>query len=1239
MQNNNFRIFVSRFAKYDFRSTNLLKNLQLILNLKTLKKLNIFTIYDLYNIDADLFNDVEYDIFARKNIDTVTYQIPKFKNYLAFEPLPLQFDKRSMATKQLLSLFQKNKTIDIKVGTFIGFNDELSSEELSKIKKYLINPIESQEKNLTIIKNQVKILHKELSIFRNFSKYNQSQLQKFLLDYNYSLHLEDALLIQDHYRKIEKRDPNLAELMLFNIYWSDHCRHTTFNTKINNIQFLLTDNQLKTEIQNTYNLFKRMHYDLKKQTSFTLMDLSLVTTKQLIKQNQLLDLEKSAEINAISIEIKIKDKEHYLIFKNETHNHPSEIEPYGGSSTCLGGAMRDIFAARGYCFGGMRLSGCGNILEDVSKTIPSKLPQIKIARDTMKGFSSYGNQVGLPTLFVNEYYHDSYKAKHLECGAVLGIVPKEWVIKKEPKIGDLIVLVGGKTGIDGIGGASGSSKSQDHKSLTQSAAEVQKGNPIIARKLQRLFNNHPQFTKLIKRCNDFGAGGASVAIGELAKGIIINLDKFKTKYLDIKPYEILFSESQERMAMVIEETDLNEFTKLINFENLDAYSVGKITNNNRLQAYYNKTKIIDIDYRFLNSNGAIRSTDIIVKDVNKNIFNNNNSYKHEINKLKNMSQKGLVENFDHTIGAVNLLNNFGGKYHLTKNDILMAKIPSPIVNESNLNVAVTTGFNVDIAEKSAYHMGYYSILETISKMICKGITLNNLKISLQEYFPTLSSEEKWSQPFLGLLGAFKVLNYFNLPVVGGKDSMSGSFNKIDVIPTLISFGINTFKDKEITINNVFKKEKAFIYMLNQKTDANNLIDLDEFKANADLYYDLINKNKIIAAMAITSKNLQFSLIEMALGNKTGFNITYKQIENAYPANLLFQTKHKINNKQFIYIGSTNLGDKFQFTNSTIKITDCLTDLETQIEKVYPTISKVNSKANYNKTYQLNNSNDNTNTLAPLNKRKCVILHPIFPGTNCEIDVIRKFNSANNKIENKVFVFLNQNEKITQTSIKELAKNIKKCDILNLSGGFSLSDEPDGSAKYLAVILKQKLIAAAIQKHLKNKKLILGVCNGFQALIQAGLLPYENLKITKNSPALINNPIGKHLSKIIKTKYLQSNSPWISNKDLSKIYNVPISHGEGCFKLDSELLNNLIKHNQVASVYVNSNGDIVDSNDINPNNSNFNVEGILSKSGLILGKMAHSERVYANLYLNCDSILNDPIFNNGIKYILGKFYSN
>ncbi len=1232
----NKRIFVKQIEEYDFKSKNLLNELQKTLSINSLKSLKIYNIYDMQNISNDLFNKIKFKIFARINMDEIFYSNNNYKKYLAIENLPLQFDNRADSAMQLIKLYDKKKDIKIKTGIFIGFNDDLLNDDLNKIKNFLINPIDNREKKLDIFDFDIDINRgQENTIINNFINYNNEQLKEFIKKNNFSLIYEDIELIQKYFKK-EKRNPNNAELMMFDIYWSDHCRHTTFNTKIKNVYFNVKDKNLENEIKNTFNLFLNMHKKYTNKTNYSLMDISLAVTRKLNKKNKLKDIEKSDEVNAISIEINLNNKKHYLVFKNETHNHPTEIEPIGGASTCLGGAIRDILAARAYCFGGIRISGCGNILDDNSKTLKGKLPQKKIAKEATIGFSSYGNQLGLPTLYVNEYYNENYKAKHLECGAVIGVVSKDWVKKLKPEENDLIMLLGGDTGIDGIGGASGSSKSHNKNSVTQLASEVQKGNPIIARKFQRLFKTNKKFIKLIKKCNDFGAGGASVAIGELADGVEIYLDKFKNKYLDIKPDEILFSESQERMAMVINPKDKDKFIEYANNENLDAYIVGKVTKDNRIKAFYKDNKIIDISRSFLNSNGYNRKTNINV-ELKESIINNNNNtnYENEIKKLKNKIKKGLVETFDSTICSNSLINTMGGKYLLTQSDSAIANIPNMTNNISDKNVIVSIGFNPEIASKSVYHMGFYSIIESISKIVSKQINIKKTKISLQEYFSKLTSEKKWSQPFIGLLGAFKVLNYFNIPVVGGKDSMSGTFENIDVIPTILSFAINIFDSNKNIITNELKKtsKKSYIYLLHNKLDENNLINLKIFKKNIKKYSKIKN---ILSATTISEKNIKFELIHMAIGNKIGININSKLLNKIYIGDIIFQTKEKLkNNKNFILLGETIKESEFIFNKKKYKINDVIDDLTKEYINIYPYNSLVNSKSSY--TF-FNDSNLEKNkkffSHKTLNKNKCVVLHPVFPGTNCEFDVINKFKNVNDKVVNEVFIFKNQNSNDIDKSINGLYKKIKECDILNLSGGFSLADEPDGSAKYITCVLSHPKIKNAIENHLKNKKLILGICNGFQALINSGLLPYGKFNISKNSPALKNNPIGKHISTILNVKYLNANSPWIKKNSLNKIFKIPISHGEGSFSISNSDAKKIFKNNQLASVYTDDKGNIIDLNAINPNNSDLNIEGIVSLDGLILGKMGHSERIKENLYKNIQPFDIDPLFENGVNYILG-----
>ncbi len=1232
------RFFVKKNSKYDVKSNNLLKKLNSELDITSLTNLKIYNIYDLFNITKDIYEQTKNLIFAYKNIDELQVSKPEYKKYIAYELLPLQFDNRANSVLELLQIYNKdNLDIKVRTGFFIGFNDNLNDIDLKKIKKYLINPIEQREKNLDKLIFDIHLENQKKQDIKNFINLSNSELKKFIEINSFALSIDQLIIIQKHYQQ-KKQNPSYNELMLFDIYWSDHCRHTTFNTIIENIQFDIKDENLKKEIKSTYEKFLVKHKKITKKKHFTLMDLSLLTTRILNKNKKLNDLEKSNEINAISIEVQINGEANYLVFKNETHNHPSELEPFSGASTCLGGAMRDIFAARAYCFAGIRLSGCGNILEKTSKTLKGKLPQSKIAYETAKGFSSYGNQVGLTTQYIDEFYHNSYNVKHLECGAVLGVVPKKWVNKLEPQVNDLIILVGAKTGIDGLGGASGSSKIQNNNSLKNSYNEVQKGDPIVARKLQRLYRTNFNFTKLIKRSNDFGAGGASVAIGEIAKGVDIFLEKFKTKYLNIRPEEILFSESQERMAMVIDPKDQNKFFQFVKNENLDCYIVGKVTNNNKIRAFYNDKLIIDVSQEFLNKGAFIAKCNVKIINDNKNIIFNEFDYFTDKNNLKNKIKKGLIEMFDSTIQTNSKLNTLGGEYLLTQSNCLISSIPSINTNKSDKNVIVTSGFNTSIAQKSAYHMGFYSVIEAISKMASKQIDYKNAKISLQEFFPKTQDETKWALPFSALLGLYKVIDYFSLPVVGGKDSMSGTYNEKDVIPTIITFLINTFDSNKKIITNELKKQNSNIFLLKNKLDKNNLFNLKTYKMNIKWF---IEQKNILASEVISEKTLQFTLMHMAIGNKVSFELLKNNYEFMV-GDIIFQSNDdwsKIKNKNVILIGKTynKSDDLIKIDNQNYPIHRVIKDLKNDYENIYPFDSYKHNNTNYTNKFHLVETK-NIQKLSSLDKNKCVILHPIFPGTNCEFDTIKKFSAFDNKkIVNDVFVFKNETKDELINSIDIFAKKISTSDIIMLNGGFSLADEPDGSAKYIACILQHEKIKSQIIQHLKNKKLILGICNGFQALINSGILPNLKYKITENSPILQSNLINKHISTIPYIKYLNVNSPWISENNVNKIFRMPISHGEGCFVSDIKDLENLIHNNQIASVYCNEIGDIISTNQINPNNSTMNIEGIISLDGLIFGKMGHSERIQNNLYQNVTNIVEDFLFENGVKYILGKNY--
>jgi len=1223
----NKRIFIDKKNEFS-RNSEILSELKNKLSLSSLTDLRKYIVYDFENLSEKEISVIIKKVLYKPITDKLLLTINQnsFKS-LAIEYLPLQYDLRSDSAKNIAALILNRDDFKIKAFESYLFNSDINEKDFLKLKNHLINPIEKREKSLNHEKAHSLDRNTNIFIHNKFTNYTLIQLKKFKDENNLSLNINDLEMIREYFHD-ENRQPNNAEIMFFETYWSDHCRHTTFETEIEKIIY-------KNKLQNNYIVKSHnlLMSEMKKlygsSNTLTLMKMAKINAKIGLKEKWLNDLELSDEVNACSIKFKTnRNNEYFLNFKNETHNHPTEIEPFGGASTCLGGAIRDILANRAYPFAGIRISGSGDIFEDYNITLDNKLPQNEISKKSALGFSSYGNQIGMPTSFVKQIYHSSYVAKHLECGAVIGIAPKENVNKKIPQPGDIIVLFGADTGIDGIGGASGSSKKHDITSYSLSA-EVQKGNPIIERKIMRLFKENSDFSRLIKKSNDFGAGGASVALGELSDGVEILLDRFKTKSKSISPYEILFSESQERMAAVIDKSNLKKFIKYCSDENLDAYMVGKITDTNRLIAKYNDKEIINIKRWFLNTNGAKQKTSIIVNKFPKTYFKKSFSLKNELNSLNNQIDKGLVEQFDSSIGKTMALSPYGGRFQLTKEETPILKIP--LVNDKtdhHYHAVIGTGFPVKIASENPFLGGYYSILESISKIVSKGIEISKIRISLQEYFPKLTSPEKWSLPFLSLLGAFQAMYDFKLAAIGGKDSMSGTYKNIDVTPTLISFG---FAHSMLTkkISNTIKKTNSHLYIMTAEKNNNGLINSKEMIEKYNYIQKIINKNRIDSIIVLDENSAAINLIKASLGNMVNFHVNYKNILRSHIGGFIIQSPDELSKLE--KIGKTGQSQTI-INNRLLSLSDYLFNSLKQMDNAFTSYNKLKFKTDELKPININRNNTVKKEYNPLNKKHCKTLIAVFPGTNCEYDLRDAFKKAGSLTE--IFIFKNIDTKKIKESVVEFANKISKCDILAIPGGFSQGDEPDGSGKFIANILCMKEVKQAINKHIENKKLIIGICNGFQALMAANLLPCNYWDAKQNS-CLTFNKINRHISTVATTKIISVNSPWLKRFKLNDIQQLPISNGEGNFWINNIDLQNLINNKQIFSIYSNKNSFGSSYDDVNFTGSTYKIEGIVSKDGLILGRMGHPERVDKDLFTN---VINNhdclEMFKAGVEYIKG-----
>ncbi len=1253
----NLRFFVEKKEGFNLEAKRMLKQFQEELKLENLKSLKLINCYDIFNApeEKEDIEKIKNMIFSEIVTDKISEELDlSNKKYFAVEYLSGQFDQRADSAIQCINIILAEKSlqnINVKTSRIIIFNDELTEDELEKIKKFYINPIETKEKDLSILEEEKVLFNTEIIEYKNFIDWSKETLNKFRDEQSLSMSYEDLYLIQDYFKK-EKRNPTETEIKVFDTYWSDHCRHTTFETKITSVKF--SDDELGKEISKEYQEYLKLKEKIEDKKDISLMNIATIAGKYLKKTGKLENLEISEENNACSIYIDV-DTENFdgtnpqkekwlLMFKNETHNHPTEIEPFGGASTCLGGAIRDPLSGRAYVYQAIRVTGSANPLEKVEDTLKGKLPQKKITQGAAAGYSSYGNQIGIATSLVSEIYHEGYKAKRMEVGAVVAAAPVENVVRLSPSPTDSIIIIGGKTGRDGCGGATGSSKVHDDNSLLLCGAEVQKGNAPEERKIQRLFRN-PEATKLIKKCNDFGAGGVSVAIGELADGVEVNLDLVPLKYEGLNGTEIAISESQERMAVIVAKENEDKFLKLVEEENLLGTCVGAVTDKNRLTLKWKNKDIVDIDRNFLNTNGAKQNIEIEFSETN--LSKENNPFKKEeknkslslqeawldnIQKLNVASLKGLGESFDCTIGSGSVLMAFGGKHQMTPTDVSVSKIP--VLNKkTNTASAISWGFNPNISEWSTYHGAVYAVAESMAKLVSVGVDYKDIRLSFQEYFEKLGQDKnKWSKPFGALLGALKVQREFEIAAIGGKDSMSGTFNNISVPPTLISFAVAPVDARNI-ISNEFKRAGNKIYLIENKIDKNNyLFDSEDLKNNFNFIIENIKNKKIVSASVIKFGGISEALSKMSFGNKIGAKINMNtnnlDLFKIRPASIILETTEELNYENLIYLGETINNFEIILEEEDIKID--LAEVQAKwlgkLEPVFPYELKENKKiyTEENKKIEKKILHSGITVVKPR------VLIADFPGTNCEYDMLNSFNR--NGAESKITLFRNINKQAIFDSVEEIIKDLKNSQIFVLPGGFSAGDEPDGSGKFIAAVLQSPRMMEEINKFLERDGLILGICNGFQALIKTGLLPYGEIgKITENSPTLTFNKIGKHISQIAKTKIVTTNSPWLSSFEIGDTHDIPLSHGEGRFYANDEVLKKLFENNQVATQYVDFDLNATSEFRFNPNGSSCAIEGIVSPDGKIFGKMGHSDRFSENTLKNIYGNKYQNIFINGINY--------
>jgi phosphoribosylformylglycinamidine synthase len=1221
----NTRIYIAQKIGFDNKTIQLQNQLQQ-LQLDGVAK--IYTTYDIFNITQQeleiAVNSVFCDIVTEYNFAT----LPPHQHFFAIEYLPGQYDARANAAMQCCQLLFHHGNIFIQTSHLIAI-DNIAQEDLQKLKEYLINPVDSREKNLEILEKPNLTKAGKVKVFENFISHTITELQDFLKQQKLSIDIEDLKCIQQYFIK-EKRNPTETEIKVLDTYWSDHCRHTTFLTELENINI---EGDYKVEIENTFQKYLYCKKELgREHKPITLMDLGTLPAKYLHKKGYLKNWHQSKENNAATIEIDIDvndtTEKWLLLFKNETHNHPTEIEPFGGAATCIGGAIRDPLSGRSYVYQAIRLSGAGNPLELIADTLSGKLSQYKIIKEAALGYSSYGNQIGLATSLVNEIYDDGYKAKRFECGFVVAAVKKDNVIELDPVEGDVVLLLGGDTGRDGIGGASGSSKQHNEVSLTTMQAEVQKGNALTERKIQTLFRK-PGVTKLIKKCNDFGAGGVCVAIGEIADSIRIDLNKVPLKYEGLNGTEIALSESQERMAVIIAKENVELFIDEALQENVLATPIAVVTNDGVLRMNWNGEEIVNLKRSFLDTNGASKKANALInvaqKPTNNTIKFTKENFLEILSSTQVASQKGMVEHFDSTVLGTTCLMPFGGKYQLTPSDVSAHFICDATYTTKTLSLA-SWGYHPEFTANNTYVGAMYSIIESISKLVASGVDYSKCYLSFQEYFERLKDDAmKWGKPLSCLLGAYETQCQLGIAAIGGKDSMSGSFNELNVPPTFVSFAIATEQSENI-ISTEFKCIGSNIYLYKVDANEKEIPDWELLKNKWNAIHQLIKDKKIVAAKHVKDGGIVTAIAQMSYGNKFGIDIeTNQDLFKVMLGSIVFESNEDLSN-EFILLGKTNNSKLFKINNVVIEIEEAIQHWTSTFENLFPTKIKKTDTSIIIPAITVASK-----TIASIGFGKPRVLMPVFNGTNCEFESKHAFETECAIVETINFNTLN--EKLIEKSIKKIVAAMHQSQILMFSGGFSAGDEPDGSAKYIVNVLNNKYIKDAVHSLLVKGGLVLGVCNGFQALIKSGLLPYGNIQnLTELSPTLTFNDIGRHVSQMVDIKVVNDNSPWLQGMK-NEIFTVPVSHGEGKFYATNETLLQLIQKNQIASQYVDLGGNSTNVFPFNPNGSIAAVEGLLSEDGKIFGRMAHPERFKEGRFKNIPNIGYHNIFKNGVDYFL------
>ena len=1245
----NYRIFVEKYPEFQVEAGSLKAELNenLQLDLQSLRLLNV---YDLFGFTPELLEKSRYSVFGEIVTDNVSDECDLTgTKYIAVEYLPGQFDQRAASAVDCVHLIDPKADVHIKSSKLIVLSADVDEQTIAKIKHYYINAVESREKDLSKLTDTEHAAVKPVPVLEGFVRMKEEDLEPFCRKMGLAMNADDLREVVKYFTE-EGRDPNETELRILDTYWSDHCRHTTFTTELEEIG--VEESFMKEEIDGTLNLYLKMRKELGRENKgLNLMDMATIGGRYLRKAGLLDDMEVSEENNACSIYVDVdvdgKLEKWLLMFKNETHNHPTEIEPFGGAATCLGGAIRDPLSGRSYVYQAMRVTGAGDIYKPVSETLQGKLPQCVITKKAAHGYSSYGNQIGLATTHVREIYDEGYLAKRLEVGAVVGAVKADKVRRESPVPGDVVLLLGGRTGRDGIGGATGSSKEHTEESLETCGSEVQKGNAPEERKLQRLFRR-PEVTKLIKKSNDFGAGGVSVAIGELTDGLDIYLDRVPVKYNGLNATELAISESQERMSVVVEAKDEKQFMEYCHSENIEVTHVADVTDTQRMRMFYGDKVVADLQRKFIDSAGAKHYAKAEIAAVEeKNPFRRKvegESLKEKmVNNLSDpnvVSQKGLIEMFDSTIGRSTVLMPYGGELQLTETQVSVQKLPTD--GYTNTASMMAFGFNPVISKWSPYHGAAYSMVEACAKVVAAGAHYEKMRFSCQEYFERMTHcPEVWGKPMSALLGSLKMQIELGLPSIGGKDSMSGTFEHINVPPTLISFGVTTVNAEKV-ISPELKWEGNRLYLVKHTPLKNYMPDVEQLKKNWKFVEEQIESGNAVSGWAVGFGGVAEGLCKMSFGNAFGVDVNLPENElfDYSYGSIILETESDIDfeNAQFIGIVTSGIDGALRVNGKNISIDALQNSAFEKFEKVYPATSKPDMKRLLPKGME---------GVKPFKAKKIDLKYkgekiaepvaylPVFPGTNCDYDTAKAFRKAGAKV--KMSVFRNLTEQDVFDSIDEMKRNIDECQILAFCGGFSAGDEPDGSGKFIANVLNNEKIAAAIEALIARGGLILGICNGFQALVKSGLLPYGHLGcVTKDSPTLFRNDINRHISQMAFTRVASVNSPWLSGMNIGDVYAIPVSHGEGKFVVNEQLAKELFENGQVAFQYAEPIDEAVSmASPSNPNGSYYAIEGIISKNGQILGKMGHSERYETNLFKNIAANLEQPLFDNAVRYFRGE----